>query len=465
MGYKVYIRKDYKPLVRGTMPGTAPKYGRIAALASFAALAGFALIHPAFINGPAFRETTPATIPDLNTTETQASGAAPETRVTQQAEAQPDWRTVSVQHGDNLSLIFKREQLNLKTLDRIMGAGPETSQLARIRPGQEIRILVVDGRVDAIQLQTSHWETLEVHRTGEDFATRILKSEVETRTRHATGLITDSLFLSGQRAGLSDPLLMDLISIYAWDVDFALEVRAGDSFKVLYDEYFRDGERVGTGPILAAEFINQGRSYVSVRYTSSEGRTDYYSSEGLAMRKAFLRTPLNFTRISSTFSLGRRHPILNTIRAHRGVDYAAPQGTPVKAAGNGTVVYVGSKGGYGRTVILRHGSKYSTLYAHLSRYAPNLRQGQRVDQGRIIGYVGMSGLATGPHLHYEFQVAGIHRNPLTVDLPKAEPIAAAQVPRFQQHTAPLLAQLGSVSAMPGAAVAMREAKAGDSVVH
>lgn len=376
-----------------------------------------------------------------------------------------NWRSVTVRSGDNLSLIFEREQLSARTLDRIMAAGTDAKRLARIRPGQELRFLVVEGRVDAVRMETSHWQTLEVRRDGENFTAQLIDSEIETRVHKATGLITDSLYLSGQRAGLSDALLMDLIAIYAWDVDFALEVRAGDSFKVLYEEYFRDGKRVAVGPILAAEFTNQGTSYVSVRYTSADGRSDYYSSEGMAMRKAFLRTPLNFTRISSTFSLGRRHPILNTIRAHRGVDYAAPQGTPVKAAGDGTIVYAGTKGGYGRTVVLRHGSKYSTLYAHLSRYGSSVKPGDRVQQGKVIGYVGMSGLATGPHLHYEFQVAGVHRNPLTIDLPKAEPIDSGQLSRFQQQTTPLLAQLGVPVPGTGTAVAMRERNPGDIVVR
>lgn len=376
-----------------------------------------------------------------------------------------NWRPVTVRAGDNLSLIFEREQFSAKTLDLIMAAGSDANRLAHLRPGQELQFLVVDGRVDAVRMDMSHWQRLEVRREDSSFIAQIIDSDVETRMQRASGLITDSLFLSGQRAGLDDALLMDLISIYAWDVDFALEVRAGDSFKVLYEEYFRDGKRVGTGPILAAEFTNQGKSYVSVRYTAADGHSDYYSSDGMAMRKAFLRTPLNFTRISSTFSLGRRHPILNRIRAHRGVDYAAPQGTPVKAAGDGTIVYVGSKGGYGRTVVLRHGSKYSTLYAHLSRYGSSLKAGDRVQQGKVIGYVGMSGLATGPHLHYEFQVAGVHRNPLTVDLPKALPIDSGQLGRFQQQTAPLLAHLGVMAPASGTVVAMREVERGVSAVR
>lgn len=375
------------------------------------------------------------------------------------------WATATVRPGDNLSLIFKRENLSAKTLDLIMDSGPDSALLAKLRPGQKIQYQLTGGMLTALRLEPSHWEILEVRRVGETFESELRKTDVVTHVQKVTGTITDSLFMSGQRAGLTDPLIMELISIYAWDVDFALEVRVGDSFKVLYEEYFRDGKRVGVGPILAAEFANQGKSFRSVRFTSTDGHSDYYADSGMAMRKAFLRTPLNFTRISSTFSLGRRHPILNSIRAHRGVDYAAPQGTPIKAAGDGTVVYAGSKGGYGRTVILRHGSKYNTLYAHLSRYAGSLKPGDRVQQGKIIGYVGMSGLATGPHLHYEFQVAGVHRNPLTVDLPKAESISANQWERFQQQAAPLLAQLELSAPARESIVAMGETGTKGPFVH
>jgi murein DD-endopeptidase MepM/ murein hydrolase activator NlpD len=375
------------------------------------------------------------------------------------------WSTVTVLPGENLSLIFKRENLSAKTLDLIMDSGPEAALLAKLRPGQKIQYRLADGMLTALRLEPSHWETLEVRRVGEAFHAEMIKASVVTHVQKVTGIITDSLFMSGQRAGLSDPLIMELISIYAWDVDFALEVRVGDSFKVLYEEYFRDGKRVRVGPILAAEFVNQGKRYPAVRYTSTDGHNDYYSDTGLAMRKAFLRTPLNFTRISSSFSLGRRHPILNTIRAHRGVDYAAPLGTPIKAAGDGTVVYMGTKGGYGRTVILRHGSTYSTLYAHMSRYAGTLKRGERIQQGKIIGYVGMSGLATGPHLHYEFQVAGVHRNPLTVDLPKADAISANQWDRFQQQAVPLLAQLELPAPARESIIAMGDTGTEGPVVH
>jgi murein DD-endopeptidase MepM/ murein hydrolase activator NlpD len=210
------------------------------------------------------------------------------------------------------------------------------------------------------------------------------------------------------------------------------------------------------GDIIAAEFVNQGRSYKALRYKDPKGDVDYYAPDGKRLRKKFLRTPVNFTRISSGFSLHRKHPILNVIRAHKGVDYAAPTGTPIRAAGDGKVVFKGRKGGYGKVIILRHGAIYSTVYGHMSRYARGLSVGKRVRQGQIIGYVGMTGLATGPHLHYEFRVHGVHRNPLTVKLPAAAPLPARYHADFQAHTEEALARLRLLSRIQVASLEIRD---------
>jgi murein DD-endopeptidase MepM/ murein hydrolase activator NlpD len=237
---------------------------------------------------------------------------------------------------------------------------------------------------------------------------------------------------------------MELANIFGWDIDFALDIRKGDRFTVLYEEMYVDGEDIGNGTILAAEFVNQGKRYHAVRYTDAGGKTDYYSLDGKSMRKAFLRTPVEFSRISSGFSLGRKHPILNKIRAHKGVDYAAATGTPIKVTGDGKIIFRGKKGGYGNTIIVQHGSKYSTLYAHMSKYRSGLTTGSRVKQGQIIGYIGSSGLATGPHLHYEFRVNDVHRDPLRVKLPGAEPLASKYREDFNKKAEALLAQLDLV---------------------
>ena len=234
---------------------------------------------------------------------------------------------------------------------------------------------------------------------------------------------------------------MEIVNIFGWDIDFVLDIRNGDRFRVLYEELYLDGEKVGEGEIIAAEFWNQGRHLTAYRYQTRDGDVSYFDSDGNSMRKEFIRTPVAFSRISSRFSTGRKHPILNKVRAHNGIDYAAPSGTPIKAAGKGKVIFAGVKGGYGNVLILKHGQRYSTLYAHMRGFAKGIRVGSRVNQSQTIGYVGASGLATGPHLHYEFRIDGVHRNPQTVPLPKASGIASSEKPQFRLQSSRLAAQM------------------------
>ena len=371
---------------------------------------------------------------------------------------EPYWESVKVKSGDNLALIFKRKRLSAKMLYNIMAIGDDTAILKRLKPGQEIRFLFEDGQFEALQYDVDLTDTLYIKKLGDIYSAEMLETELETRVRTASGTIRDSLFLAGINAGLSDNMIMQLINLYGWDIDFALEVRKGDEFNVIYKERYKDGEKVQDGPILAAEFINRGKSYKAVRYTHADGHSDYYATNGDSMRKAFLRTPVEFARISSRFSLGRKHPILNKIRAHKGVDYAASTGTPVRATGDGVIKLAARKGGYGRAIIIQHGGRYTTLYGHLSRYARGTKRGKHVKQGQIIGYVGITGLATGPHLHYEFRVNGVHRNPLTVKLPKAKRIPDDLMDEFKTQTEPLLAQLNGIASNTTVA-------AGDDQVH
>ncbi|MCK4675759.1 MAG: peptidoglycan DD-metalloendopeptidase family protein, partial [Gammaproteobacteria bacterium] len=255
--------------------------------------------------------------------------------------------------------------------------------------------------------------------------------------------------LAGESAGISDNIIMELANIFGWDIDFALDIRKGDNFTVLYEELYRDGEKISDGKILAADFINDGKIYRAVRYKNPQtSESEYYTPDGKSMRKAFIRSPVHFSRISSGFNLKRKHPILLNKRPHRGVDYAAKSGTPIYAAGDGKVIFKGKKGGYGKVMILKHGSKYSSLYAHLKTYNRKLRVGSRVKQGQTIAYVGSTGLATGPHLHYEFRVNGVHRNPLTVRLPASNPVPKRYMDDFDLVTAPVIAQLDLVVTRP-----------------
>ena len=256
------------------------------------------------------------------------------------------------------------------------------------------------------------------------------------------GTITSSLSEAGKKAGLSEELVDQLTQIFAWDIDFATDLHDGDRFTVVYER----GGFNGADDIVAAEFVNRGKSFRAVRYIDKDGYANYYTPEGSAMQKAFLTTPVDFARISSHFSLNRRHPVLNRIRAHKGVDYAARIGTPVKATGNGEIAFLGRKGGYGQVVIIKHGDRYETVYAHLSRYKAGLLEGSTVRQGEIIGYVGQTGLATGPHLHYEFRIDGIHQNPLTARVSNSIPVRSVAMAEFKSQIQDPLAKLNQVKA-------------------
>jgi murein DD-endopeptidase MepM/ murein hydrolase activator NlpD len=367
-----------------------------------------------------------------------------------------EWKTIYVAPGDSLSLIFDRMGLSPAVLYQVISAKSENKALKHLLPGQQLRFLINDGDLVTLEYDQDIITTLQISKTDTGFSSSIIKSELKRVVREAEATIDSSLFIAGQRAGLSDNLIMQLVSIYGWDIDFVLDIRKGDTFKLVYEEKFKDDVKVSEGPILAAEFFNNKRIIKTVRYEMPDGNNEYYSDSGASMRKAFIRTPLNFTRISSKFNLNRRHPVLNTIRAHKGVDYAAPTGTPVKAAGDGTITSFGRNGGYGRVIEIKHGGTYSTLYAHLSKYGRGLKKGSKVKQGQTIGYVGMSGLATGPHLHYEFRVNGAVRNPLTVSLPKADSIPESLQADFRQKSAPLISQLNRVGKEEPLMIALQE---------
>jgi len=347
-----------------------------------------------------------------------------------------------VKTGDTLTAIFDRVGLGAKDVYSITKLDKKTKQLTRLSPGQTFNIVVTaDKKLHSLHYHISKTKTLVIEKNSDqNWNVELESQEFETRVTYAKGTINSSLFESANDAGLSENLTMDLAYIFGWDIDFVLDIRQGDSFVVLYEELFLDGEKVKDGNIIAAEFINQGKSYKAVRYTDTKGTSNYYSDDGKSMRKAFLRSPVDFSRISSRFGK-RHHPTLNKIKKHNGVDYAASRGTPIKAAGDGKIIWRGRKGGYGKTVIIQHGSRYSTLYGHLNNYNRKARSGSRVKQGQVIGYVGSTGRATGPHLHYEFRVNGVHRNPLTVKLPSASPIKKGYKEDFEFKSNPLLAQL------------------------
>ena len=357
------------------------------------------------------------------------------------------WKEFTVKSGDSLSKLFNRAGFDHLQLDEVMKSGAIAKKLTRIFPKDVIRILTDDqGELQALRYEIDPETYLLVEREQGRLVAKQYKHNIEARVAHAEGTIDSSLFVAANDSGIPEKLIMELAGIFGWDIDFALDIRKGDSFKLLYEEIYRNGEKIKDGDILAAEFINDGEVYRAVRYANPETkRMEYYTPEGKSMRKEFLRTPVNFTRISSRFTTRRYHPILQRFRSHKGVDYAAKRGTPIRAAGDGKVIFKGKKGGYGRTLIIQHGSKYTTLYAHLNSYNKKIRVGKRVKQGQTVAYVGSSGLATGPHLHYEFRVNGVHRNPQTVKLPSSQPVPKKHLAAFEQATTPVLAQLDLLS--------------------
>jgi murein DD-endopeptidase MepM/ murein hydrolase activator NlpD len=351
-------------------------------------------------------------------------------------------RTVlEVQSGDSLDRLFRRHALSVTDLHRLLKVKDAAPHLKRIRPGDTFEIVHDGPDILSLTRRIDETRSLVVNAGEQGFEVDFLDHPVELRRARATGRITSSFYAAGLAAGLSDGTIMRLAGIYAWDIDFALDIRGDDWFAVVYEEVWQDGEKLRDGEIVAAEFSNQGRSYRAVRFADEDGRPRYYTPEGDSMRKAFLRAPVDFTRVSSNFNPNRLHPVLKTRRPHQGVDYAARTGTPIMAAGDGRVISAGVNGGYGKAVVLQHGGNVTTLYAHMSRIASGMRAGRKVRQGEIIGYVGMTGLASGPHLHYEYRVNGVHKNPRTVELPKADPVPAARRAEFVAATLPLVAEL------------------------
>jgi murein DD-endopeptidase MepM/ murein hydrolase activator NlpD len=349
------------------------------------------------------------------------------------------WSEHRVSSGDSLSTLFSRATLTAADVYQI-SSSQDGKLLRNLYPGELLRF----GFDNSGQLQELHHiKSKLVSRVfthdGKSYSSEERVREPDTLLNYREGVIKDSLYMSGLEAELPDKLIMELANIFAWDIDFVFDIRKEDSFSLLFEEHFLDGEKLSVGNIIAATFTNRGKTFQAVRYTNDQDVTNYYTPEGLSMRKAFLRTPLDIFRISSGFNLKRKHPIHKKIKAHRGVDYAAPRGTPVYSAGDGKVIAAGYSKANGNYVFVQHGQTYITKYLHLNK--KKVRKGQSVRQRQLIGTVGSTGYATGPHLHYEFLVNGVHRNPRTVKLPQANPIPKAELAAFQTATQPMLRQL------------------------
>jgi len=348
---------------------------------------------------------------------------------------------ITIGRNDTLDQLFRGLQLKLSDLAELRSLPDVRKSLDMIRPGDVIQLTHLDGEIKSLTRRIDETATLSVTRPDGVFSANIVENPLETSEHTLRGSIASSLYDAVNGSGGTVRLAVELADVFKYDIDFVNQAQPGDSFIVAYEQQFQDGEFVRDGDILAAEFVNSGKTYRAVRYIGPNGKADYYTPDGRPVRKAFMRYPVDYARISSGFSLARRHPVLNRVRAHKGIDFAAPSGTPIKAAGAGRIASRGRNGGYGNAVVLAHKNGITTLYGHMSRFAKGQKVGDSVAQGQVIGYVGMTGLASGPHVHYEYRVNGVHKNPARVTMPKADPIPESLMADFRAQTAPLLARL------------------------
>ena len=334
-----------------------------------------------------------------------------------------------VQEGENLSVIFEKYNVSLNNTYKIFRED-KTNEIKNILPNDRLEFLDLDGELQKIIIYKGPLLSYEVDLFPEISIERIDRKP-ELINTFKTGVIESSFYLAGLENSVPESVIMDLAYIFGWDIDFVFDIRSGDRFKLLYETPFVDGQQIENGSILFAEFYNQNNRYTAIRYEGKNKKWEYFNMDGGSLEKAFLRAPLDFAYVSSHFNPNRRHPILNTIRAHNGVDYAAKRGTPIRATGEGVIQSVGWKSGYGRTIVIRHGGEITTLYAHMEKYHPSMAKGMKVSQGQTIGYVGDSGLATAPHLHYEFRIGEKRTDPLKVALPSAAPLDKSKINQFE----------------------------------
>ena len=369
-----------------------------------------------------------------------------------------NWHTFKVKLGEKLADIRQTAGVSPEELNAVLALGKPTHYLNTLYPGDEIRILVSENnRLLALEYDILKSRRLLITRviSGDNrlsFHAQLVDRPLEIQKHSASGVITSSLFQSAKQQGLSTDIIMELVRIFDWDIDFNQDIKKGDRFALVYEQHFRAGEKITDGPIIAAQFVNNGKVYQAIRYTTPDGKTAFYTPQGHSLRKPFLRNPVDSAIVSSKFDPSRKHPILSTIRAHNGVDYAAKTGTPIKATGDGQIIFIDKKGGYGNTVIVQHSERRSTLYAHMQKFGKHMKLGKKVRQGEIIGYVGKTGRATGPHLHYEFRIDGNHVDPLSIKLAHRT-IPAMVESDFNQHAQSMLAELGAVDQLT---VAMNE---------
>ena len=377
--------------------------------------------------------------------------SAAEAKASDSSEYSEFWREEKIVRGDTVLSVLARLGVRDDEVNRFLHSDPNARALYRLLPDKSVRVRTdVDGDLLALRYLTREGDLLEIDEDDQgQFKARTIAPPVVTRLQLRSGEIHSSLFAAADAAGMPDAITVQLAEMFSGDIDFFHDLRRGDHFTVAYEVQELDGQPIHIGRVLAAEFVNRGVAYRAFHYAvpgdpnqgNDGGMLNYYTEDGKNLRRAFLRSPMEFSRITSHFSLARFHPIMQMWRAHKGTDFGAPQGTAVRATGDGVVDFAGKQGGYGNLVLLKHQNIYTTGYGHLSRFAPGLRHGAKVRQGQVIGYVGQTGWATGPHLHYEFRVANVQRNPMSLALPTALPVPGDKLAAFRTHSHTLSTQL------------------------
>jgi murein DD-endopeptidase MepM/ murein hydrolase activator NlpD len=384
----------------------------------------------------------PDTVPEPVELQHVVENIALPTTTSASAEQSNYWREERIQRGDTIASILSRLNVNDTEAMTYLLQAKDVRSLYQLVPGRTIRVVTTaDGTLESLAYVNTNGRRLHVVRGESGFSSSEEVPQTEQWIMQSSGEIESSLFAATDSSGIPEIVALQLADIFSSDIDFHRDLRRGDRFSVVYEALAADGEFVGFGRVLSAEFVNQGHAFRAVFFRDDQGRNGYYTPDGRNMRKAFLRSPIEFSRVTSGFSTARFHPILKAWRAHKGIDYGAPAGTRVRVTADGRVTFSGRKGGYGNVVIVRHTNGYETLYAHLSGFGPGIRPGRRVVQGDIVGFVGSTGLATGPHLHYEFHVNGVHQNPMRLAMPPGPPITAQLRAAFEEAAEPLLARL------------------------
>ncbi len=381
------------------------------------------------------------TNPRSNSSVTKAHVKVPPTPLPTKKPEPSSWKIIKAQNKDTMGRIFNRVGLNAKVLSSIIKDIPHTKALKQIQINQELQFLIKDHNLEKMILPYGNTQFLTITRSGTRYKSSLQQRKMDSRNVFLTTVIRGSFSLTARKQNIPAKLIHQMTEIFTWDINFAKEVRAGDKFTIMYKAFYIDKKLVSVGDIIAVSFQNRGQIYQAVRHVDRTGRSEYFTPQGQSLKKAFSRYPLRFSHIGSPFSLSRYHPILHYYRAHKGVDLAARIGTPIQATGDGRIDIIGSQSGYGNMIQIKHNKNFSTLYGHMLKFQKGLSKGSFVRRGQIIGYVGQSGLASGPHCHYEVHVNNQAKNPATVSLPRGEPVNHRELAKFKANTNVLLAQL------------------------